>query len=785
MRESGAAPRVTVGRDALTIQSAPLFAADAASLSRRFAQRALGLPEVRALGLKPAVQTATLHFGVADGERGEFLERLAAVIGGGPELEDERIPFWPPDEPVTLYRYGDFVSTYEVLSARAGRLQLRHAALARDPALARRVEDALRTLAGVRAATVTRSTGKLWIAFDVRIVAAQDLIRAAERPPGPTTAAVPPPLSKPVDFRQANTSVGLATAGEFLVPLATPLCAGFLAATKFDTLRDAAGEVRRGRLGTPVWLTARLASAVASGQVLSYALIDWSFRYWSRRWRRDATAQIRVLHQDTVPLPSLARRRTDQGVETHSPVEELRPGQSIIATAGEAIAVDGRVTMGAALVQETPLSGIRAAVRKTPGDPVYAGSAVIEGRIGIEVLHAGADTLAARISAAVGRAATTLPDDPALERAAIRLNDRTVPRTLAMAGVGLAVGDLLTASIILHQDWMNGAQLAVPLQTLRDLRLAAATGVVVRNPDALQRLAESRFVVIEDQPALHRRRLALHAIRSNLPETDKLLVHVASAGQYLGDERAAALEEACRERGLVIRRSELQTVEPEAVTVRAGKHRIALRGAFDPGEDSQRLLAEVDGVEAAWFEFRRTGRRQAADALERLKALGAEVFLVSTRPEAEAAALAAEIGSARFSGGLKPEQQVRFLQGLRHRGVRATWVGGRAIDPAPHEAAHVSIALGGGLLEDGPADIVVAGEQLDAVADVMALSRENAARIRQLTRSASAPNLLCIVGGYLGLLNGFTAGILATLAVLNVYRAATKALHAPPEPSRS
>jgi cation transport ATPase len=783
MTETQGTPRVVFGRDQVRIEAARLLDPGGFALARRFVRRVLALPEVRSVALQPAERAATLGFAVSDREREAFLARLIAAVRAGEEIDDARVPLWPAGAAVTLHRYGELVTGFEVLSARPGRLQLRHSAIAREAAFARRVEETLRALPGVREAAATRSSGKLWVAFDARAIKAEDILRAAEIPAGSTRIGVPALATKPVDFRLANTSVGLATVGELVVPLATPLCAGLLVVANVDMLRDAAGQVRRGKLGTPVWMTALLACSIASGQVLAYALTDWSFRYWTRRWRREAAAESRVLYQDTVPVPAQVRFRTADGVEILTPVQQVRPGQPVYAEAGETLSVDGRVISGAALVHETPLSSARASVRKIPGDEVYAGSLVLEGRIGVEVLRTGGETRAAQISRAVFRAAATLPDHPALKRTALTLTDRTVAPTLATAGVGLVVGDLFTVGAILHQDWLSGAELAVPLETLRNIRLAAGSGAVVQRPDALQRLSESRFLVLEDQPALRRRQLALHAIRSTLPDTDNLLSHVAGAGLYLGDERAAALAHACRERGLVVRQPDLVALEPEAVIVRTGKHRLVLRGGTDPAEEAWHLLAEVDGVEVAWFEFRRTARLQAAEAVGRLRSLGFQAFLVSARPETETAELAAALGIAQSSGDLAPERQVRFLRGLEKRGVHAAWVGQGSVSPALREAAHVSVSLGGGLLDEASTDIAIPGEWLDPLADVAALSGENAARIRQLCRSATAPNLLCIVGAFAGLLNGITAGILANIAVLNVYRAATASLHSVPRKS--
>jgi hypothetical protein len=777
-------PQVTVGADWIKIKDARIFGGEEPRAARLFARRTLALPEVGSVALEPGAGSAEIRFKVSGADKPGFLGRLSAAVGGqGASLPDAGLPPWREDQPVTLHRCGDLISTWEVLSAGRGKAQLRHPGLCGDPAFAVAVEQALRGLPGVKEASATRSAGKLWVSYDPRAVGVADILRAAEGAFPRAKSLAPAPQIKPVSFGVANTSLGLATVGELALPLATPLCAGLLVAANLGTVRDAALQLRRGKFGTPVWTTALLACSIASGQVLAYALTDWSFRYWARRWRKDVEAQTQVFLEDAAPPAGQARFLSAEGVELMTPIEQLVAGQVVSVTAGEVAPADGRVLAGSALVQETHLSGVAASVRKRPGDEVYAGSAVLAGKIELEVLRAGSDTRAARIAETMHKTVAALPENAALTQRSVALVDRTVPPTLATAGVGLVVGDLFTVGAILHQDWLSGADLAVPMETFRDIRLAAGRGALVRDPSALQRFSESKFVVLEDQPALWLRGLDLGAACSRLPDTDALLRHVAGAGLYLGDERAQALARACAERGLVVRQPELLEMDAESVAVRDGKHRIVLRGAAPLADEASFLDVEVDGVEVATLEFRRAARRQAAEAVGRLRRMGCQVFLLSDRPEAEAAALAKELGADLGSGDMTVERKVAFMDGLKRRGVLPVLVGSALTSPALRERAHVSVLLGGGAtFHEAQADIVLLGESLDPLADIAELSAENRARILKACRSATLPNILCVVGAFAGLLNGITAGILANIAVFNVYKAATASLRSAPGP---
>jgi cation transport ATPase len=154
-----------------------------------------------------------------------------------------------------------------------------------------------------------------------------------------------------------------------------------------------------------------------------------------------------------------------------------------------------------------------------------------------------------------------------------------------------------------------------------------------------------------------------------------------------------------------------------------------------------------------------------------------QVFLLSSRPEKETAELARCLGADLFGGDFNREEKIRFLQGLRKRGVLATHIGNGQIDPGLAREAHVSVSLGGTAgLSSGTADIVVLGDSLDAFVDVADLAKGCHERIRLACRQSFLPNFLCVVGGYAGVLNGITAGLLANVGVNNTYRQAAQSL---------
>ncbi|MCY2967705.1 MAG: hypothetical protein NT069_29430, partial [Planctomycetota bacterium] len=92
--------------------------------------------------------------------------------------------------------------------------------------------------------------------------------------------------------------------------------------------------------------------------------------------------------------------------------------------------------------------------------------------------------------------ATTPHAAPLKDRGAAHAAQR-VPVTLAVAGAGLAVGDLNTALAIMRPDYATGPGMAGPLGTVEDVTRALSVGVVVHRGNLLERLRSADTVVLD------------------------------------------------------------------------------------------------------------------------------------------------------------------------------------------------------------------------------------------------------------------------------------------------
>jgi len=767
-------------QDELHIAYPRLFGPDGGTQCRRFVRRVFAFVEVRSVSIETDAGKAIVHYQVDGEQRKVFLQKLADTLAGQADgVDDQQLSHWSPGQSLVLHRFGNLVSQFEVAQTGPGRLLLRHATLSRDASLRKRLEDVVRTIEGVRKVTTTASTGRLWVVYDPENVDVSSLIRVAEVQLGTSSTALATLDMAPPKMALANATLGLSLLGELAMPALLPVCIGLLVVSNIETLKDAFKELSKGKVGLPVLYTALLACSITTGQIIAHALMEWSFNFWARRSNKAMAENCRTLVETSLPIPTHTYLVRTETVDAVVATEALQAGDRIRVESPSAVPVDGKVVSGSGLIEQRVVSGTIMPKRLLPGDEVLAGSTLLAGNIEVEVTRTGLDRQAAQVARSIFHAASHLTHDPVLKARSAAIADRMVPPSLALAGVGYFVGGLFTVGAVLHQDHASGANLAVPMETLHDMGYALDRGVITQSPSALNRLGESGFIVLDDHPAWSAPRLELAGINSRLAEseTDNLLRLVTGASLYLGDERAMALTDACQARGLVVRQPQLVMMETDKIVIRQGSHTLILRD--DPKLDRKKnavrgLLVEIDGEPIGKFDFRQSALSRVAGEVQHLHQLGMQVFLLSSQPSAETEKLAQSMGIGLHGGDFSLEEKIRFLQGMKKRGVLVTYVGNGLIAPELAQEAHVAVTLGGAeALHQPGSDLVILGDRLDGFAQTVNVTRTHKDRIEAACRRSWIPNALCVVGGYVGVLNGITSGIVANLGVNRVYQQST------------
>lgn len=507
-RSSAAAdkPQVVCKPGHVTVRSKPLFGGDEASILDFF-ERVFCIREVESLAIDRERQVAEFRFDERRISVHLLLEKLAAAF---------RLPLNQRPTAVTrqllrdgaltryarLSRCGDHLSTWEVVHEIPGRLRIRHDRIRGEADLCKRLEHWLVALEGVHKAHASSLTGTVVVDFHPDPITRNAILHRADEvldnpevePPMDDT----PPTTKNA---LAASTLGLAVVGELAFPVLLPVTAGLLIYWNLKAIKYAAIQLRRREIGLPTLHTTILACTLGTGQFVAAALMNWMACYWRRQSFETLKSTRQRLLGSLQPEMRIVQQFRE-GIDIEIPAERLTIGDVVSIREGEIVPADGTIIDGYAVIDEGLLREGEGLAAKKAGDRVFASSTVLEGAIRIHVSRTGAETRAASIIRAVHCASIPTPGLVAATEHGEESANKVVTPTIAAAGVGLLVGDLLTAGAILRPDYSSGPSLASSLQTLEDIIECLDHGVLVRDPKALERLMNVDVILLDDHPAI-------------------------------------------------------------------------------------------------------------------------------------------------------------------------------------------------------------------------------------------------------------------------------------------
>jgi Cu+-exporting ATPase len=491
--------------------------------------------------------------------------------------------------------------------------------------------------------------------------------------------------------------------------------------------------------------------------------------------------------------PSRARLLR-RGKEIEVEIAAVIPGDELAVRPGDRIPVDGVVVSGESRVDESMLTGEAAPKAKRAGARVTGGSLNGDGHFVFRAEKVGADTALAGIIRMVEAAQASRPP---IQDLADRVVAVFVPVILAIAAVTFAAwlwlgpapafpAALLHAVAVLVIACPCAMGLATPTAILAGTGRAAELGLIVREGAALQALAEADRFAFDKTGTLTQgsprvtwfataaggdaagtgigtgigmeaeKVLALAAgleARSAHPLAKALVAYAEGRGV------APAVPTAFKERmGLGVE----GTIAGHRVAVGSARLLEALRDGADAlpdgksagasaqarfGADIARLEAEgaglifvaVDGRCVALAAVSDPVRPEAREAVDALRAMGAEVMLLTGDREAPARAVGAALGIQEVRAGLLPGDKAEALRGWREGGKaggasappharrrmgKLAFVGDGINDAPALASADVGLAMAGGSdVAVAAGDVVIMTGDLRGVPRSLALAR--------------------------------------------------------------
>jgi cation transport ATPase len=779
---------------ALRLHDEDLFGDRLGELCPIFLRRIFGLREVNSVEIDREEHTAEICLDTDPSRLAQHLQRLAGAIRGETSLLSPAIgercvleDLARSGGRIKICRLDTVLTTWDVVDHQPGRIRIRHESIRLDPALAARVHNIVTDTAGVTDCSVQTLTGSVLIRFDPAAVSTSRLLQILEQERRrPALPDLQTSIPVPARYGLSNTSLALATAGEFAVPALLPACAILLIGSNLSTFRTAARQLLDGHVGLPALYATIVATTLASGQFIASAAMSWMFVFWHHRYYDQLKRARRRLLGEIIQQPNdvrLASLKTTDST-TEMPMDDLMPGDMIVISAGEQIPVDGRVLKGRGLVDERLIRGVHGLNRKGPDDTVLAGSTLRLGKLQIELAQQAPLTRAAALANAITAVTAPAPSSRTVSLRGEQHAERAIMPTMALAGLGLLVGGVNTAGAILRPDYATGPGLALPLETLQAATLCLRHGILIRNPESLERVAASNLLIIDHGPALEETELEISAVEAFPGATEDELLRFADAAlRDFDDERAVVLRAICRDREITP--LDIHVVDfDNDVTLMHGRDCIKVgelgarpsRGARTSGSENsefenqklaESLMVGINGRVAGLIHFRRSGRLEAASVLKRLHSKrNIQVGMISSQSDRALAPLGKSLGVDFHIGNLTSHDRILLLKDCRERGFKVAYVGDCRHDPHIAAEAEIAISLvhdGGDNLDFDCAPIQLLQPRLLKLAELWDIAHIHERRLKTAYNSTLILNLLCVAGA---LTWGFSS--LASVAVTNL-----------------
>jgi len=529
--------------------------------------------------------------------------------------------------------------------------------------------------------------------------------------------------------------------------------------------------LRHRHFGADVMAVLALAGTLLVGEHLAGAVITVMLASGHALERRAAQRAQRDLRALLDRSPRIVHRH-ELGTVVDHPIEDVVRGDLLLVRPGEVVPVDGIVASSAAVVDESALTGEPLPVERDEGDPVRSGVVNAGGAFDLRATTAAADSTYAGILRLVASAeAETAPF--------VRLADRYagvfVVVSVALAGGAWAwSGSATRAVAVLVVATPCPLILAAPVAIVSGLSRATRRGVIVKGGEVLERLARGEVLLFDKTGTLTAGRPSvIEVLTAPDAAADDVLRLAASLDQASPHVIAAAIVRSARTRQVALTMpTDVEEVAGHGIKGRVDGHLVAvgnetwMTGAPTGSwlravrrradvDGALTVFVEVDGAVAGAIVLEDEIRSDAGRTIRRLRRHGIRrVVMVTGDRQDVAAGVGAVIGVDEVLAERTPAEKVDAVRAARGGGL--TIMVGDGINDAPALAlADIGIAIGarGSTASSEAADVVLAVDRLDRLADALDIARR--------TRFIAVQSVVVGIGLSLAAMGAASVGLLA------------------------
>ena len=484
-------------------------------------------------------------------------------------------------------------------------------------------------------------------------------------------------------------------------------------------------------------------------------------------------AKARAGIEKLVHLTPQTARVFQMDKEVIVPAEQVRIGDKIRVLPGETIPVDGIILSGQTSINQAVMTGESLPVDKTVGDEISSGTVNQFGIFEMEATRVGEDSSIQRMirlvqSADAGKAKIVgIADRWATWIVIIALSAAVI--------TWLITGQIIRAVTILVVFCPCALVLATPTAIMAAIGNATKHGFLVRQGDALERLANTKIIAFDKTGTLTYGTPRVIAVQSvtDVLTTKELYQMVASAEQFSEHPLGKAIVHCFKKEKTDFAEVDHFQMIPgrgvcadiEGKKVLAGNPELlkADRVEIPVLEDMKDYIRQgctiiyvsVNNIFAGFLALSDTVRKESESMIDELSKLGICPVLLTGDHENAANTIASLLHIKDIKANCMPENKLEYIEKYQKSGMPVCMIGDGVNDAPALKKADVGIAMGGvgSDIAVDAADMALVDDEVKELPHLVALSKHMMIMIKLNMAFSMALNFVAITLAILGILN--------------------------------
>lgn len=542
-----------------------------------------------------------------------------------------------------------------------------------------------------------------------------------------------------------------------------------------------------------VLVSLALIAAVATGEI--FAAAEVAFIMQIGALLEDITvAKARAGIEKLVNLtPQEARVLTASGAQFVK-ADEVQVGDILRVLPGETIPVDGEIIAGETSINQAVLTGESLPVDKTVGDMVSSGTVNQFGSFDMRAVKVGEDSSIQRMIRLVQSA-------DAGKAKIVGLADRwatwvVVIALLSAIGTWAVTGEILRAVTILVVFCPCALVLATPTAIMAAIGNATKHGFLVREGDALERLANVKTVTFDKTGTLTfgiLKVIAVELIDSPVGCTSDSVYRLAASLEALSEHPLGkAIVKSFKEgsktdilpvtefkmlpgRGVSGKiASQLIVAGNERMMAEAGieiASSVKTSGASYLDQGGTIVYVAVGQYLVGYLVLADTVRSESQAVIDKLNRIGVETVLLTGDNKSAAYTIGSQLGIRSIRANCLPEDKLNYIES--HENQSICMIGDGINDAPALKKAQVGIAMSGvgSDIAVDAADIALVDDEIKELPHLMALSKRMMSTIKWNLVFAMILNFTAIGLSFPGILTPVTGALVhnagSVLVIIN------------------